>query len=491
MVSSNSSIRNQPTSLDYGLGMLFIILAAGFSFINLAGPSIWVDEGYTWLFSQVSWDTLLESARIDGVNPPLYYVGIKLITSFIQSDETGLRLLSSLANLAGVAGALILGYQVGGRSGMVVSGWFWAFHPMTLWYARDARPYALAAAFAIFLLLAFVHREKQPRSARWVAVTLLLMSMGLVTHYFFFLLVAGLTTYRVYQLREKPDLFREWALMLLGALIPLGIWIYWYMQQAQPSLGIGWIPTPLLQDLWRTPWNLISGYGGVFSIPSLLFGFTGILLIFFAIRKPNFKSLEMFAAVFGLLIPIGAVWVISQRRPVYVDRYFIVLLPFLILLLSRGAERMQQSLKIRLHGRQAAIVPALLMFSLLGIGVWSAAQIQTDTKFASEDWRGLVAQYDAFANPGDKVWLMEPEVQLPLSYYGLDNLELIDSENPPACETGCWWILRQPYTMTHAFTQSVADPNRPWLPESVAGCQQTLRWDSPTGIGLWRVICEP
>ena len=182
MLSSISSNRNQSTSLDYGLGMLFIILAAGFSFINLAGLSIWVDEGYTWLFSQVSWETLLEYARIDGVNPPLYYVGIKLIASFIQSDEAGLRLLSSLANLAGVAGALILGFRAGGRSGMVVSGWFWAFHPMTLWYARDARPYALAAAFAIYLVLAFMHRENQPPTTKWIVVTLLLMSMGLLTH---------------------------------------------------------------------------------------------------------------------------------------------------------------------------------------------------------------------------------------------------------------------------------------------------------------------
>jgi uncharacterized membrane protein len=488
MISSFSSIRRHPRLLDYSLGLLFIILAAIFSFVDLGGPSIWVDEGYTWLFSQLSWDTLLESARIDGVNPPLYYVAVKLIASFIQADEVGLRLFSSLVNLIALVGALILGHRVGGRAGLVVSGWFWAFHPMILWYARDARPYALAATFAIYLVIAFIYRENRSRSTRWIIMTILLMSMGLLTHYFFFLLIAGLTTYRVYRLRENPELFREWAIMLLAAIIPLGIWIYWYLQQAQPSLGIGWIQAPQLLDLLITPWNLISGYGGVFSISPLLFGSSGILLVFFAIRKMSSNSREMFASVFGMLIPIVAVWILSLRRPVFVDRYFIVLLPFLIILLSSGAQRTLEFLKSCF--RQGAIIHPALFLVLLLVGVWSAVQIHVDIKFANEDWRGLVEQYNNLADKDDTIWLMEPEVQLPLKYYGLEDLEFIDSEDPPKCETVCWWILRQPYTATHAFTQSVPEPNRPWLPEIPPGCQQTNRWDSATGIGLWRVTCD-
>jgi hypothetical protein len=94
------------------------------------------------------------------------------------------------------------------------------------------------------------------------------------------------------------------------------------------------------------------------------------------------------------------------------------------------------------------------------------------------------------ATESDSIWLMEPEPQLPMSFYRSITLDEIVSEDPPRCAEPCWWVLRQPYTPTHAFTQSVDSPDRPWIPEIPAGCILLDQWDSPTGIALWQVRCD-
>jgi uncharacterized membrane protein len=479
------SLSQRFKSPDIPLAILFLVLTAAFSFYNLGKSSLWVDEAYSSLFSGLPWNKLLEAARIDGVNPPLYYILVKFMVGIFGSDEAGLRALSALANLVGLGAALALSYRLGGKAGMIVGGWFWAAHPMTLWYARDARPYALAAALGMTLMLAFILREDRPPSRTWVVATTLLIAAGFITHYFFFVLVAALTLIRIIRLRKRPDLFREWALMLLVAILPLALWIIWYLQQAQPSLGIGWIPVPVLGDMPQTLWNLLSGYAGVSSLAATVFGLISLALVGNAIWKSPRWSLAHEAAVFGVLAPVLAVWTISQRRPVYVDRYFIVLLPFIIVMLSLGTKYLLAWLSQR-SVQQTALATTMSLL-LIGSGLWSAIQVHTDPKFEHEDWRGLVAQQNAWAEDYPTMWLMEPEAHLPLSYYGLADFNEIEAEDPQVCRTACLLVLRQPYTPTHAFTQSVSDGA--WKPEVYAGCVLDDRWDSPTGIALWGIRC--
>jgi len=426
--------------VNYGIGAVFLLITAGLSFYELNEPSIWVDEAFTWLFPRLSWGKLFDVARIDGVNPPLYYVVVKWIVAFVEADETGLRALSTFANLAAQVGVLILGYRVGGRPGMVVSAWFWTFHPMALWYARDARPYALVTALAVFLVLVFIQRTERLRTSKWLLSSLLLMSLGILTHYFFFVLVAALTFYRLYQLRDRSDLFREWTILLFVALIPLLIWIGWYLQQAQPSLGIGWIQIPTLLDLPKTIWNMLSGYAGVVSPSSTLFGLVGLVLVALAFRQGDRDSLTVFASVFGVLIPLVAVWLVSQRRPVYVDRYFMVLLPFMVILLSKGASNAVEWFRNRITNFQRWSLQLPLLIILLLIGIWSAMGVHLEGKFEHEDWRGLVDYLQNNSSEGDKILLMEPEVELPMAFYGWSPADEGSQQDLLLCDGTCWWV---------------------------------------------------
>lgn len=76
-----------------------------------------------------------------------------------------------------------------------------------------------------------------------------------------------------------------------------------------------------------------------------------------------------------------------------------------------------------------------------------------------------------------------------LYYYGGDFHQL-NSLEPPVCQSPCWWVMRQPYTATHAFSQTVIMEDRPWKTELPEGCDILDRWDGRTGLMLWNVSCE-
>lgn len=192
------------------------------------------------------------------------------------------------------------------------------------------------------------------------------------------------------------------------------------------------------------------------------------------------------AVWFGLLTPVFSMWLISQLRPLYMDRYFIVLLPYVLLLACSGSYALWERTKSSRYSKQL-IWSGLLIFA--GVSVWAGLQVHTAPQYEREDWVGLTAYLAAQRNPTVEVWLSDSSVGLPLAFYGLDNYKEIASETPPRCTLACWWVLRQPYTATHAFTQAISRPTQPWIPELPFRCQKMDAWISPTGVALLLVEC--
>ena len=309
--------------------------------------------------------------------------------------------------------------------------------------------------------------------------------MDFLTHYFFFVLVAILVRPGRPRPATFPLFFRRWTTVALLAMIPLGIWLAWFFSPGSPSLGIGWIRPPIVGDVPLTVWNLASGYGGVLDAPSALLGLSVLALVGFGLAGSTHGDGARLLLV-GILLPILAVWVISQRRPVYVDRYFVVLLPFVAALAAIGASTIA---RWAAQSRRPVVLLAVSATAFALVGLSAAWTVHSAPKFMKEDWRGLAAFLQTREASAEEWSLSEPEITLPLSYYGQqerieDDLALI-----PSCGDLCWWVLRQPYTATHAFTQSVQEPGRSQLPNPPAECEKLESWESPTGVSAWELSC--
>ncbi len=189
----------------------------------------------------------------------------------------------------------------------------------------------------------------------------------------------------------------------------------------------------------------------------------------------------------GLLVPLAAVWVISQRRPVYVDRYFIVLIPFVIALVVLGVGEVRKGLSRAAGTRSSGLaIAGLGIVAVLGAGL----SVHLAPKFAKEDWRGLAGYLRSEDALSAQLLLSEPEVALPLSLY-LDP-SLLDSPPSliPACEQDCWWVIRQPYTATHALTTSLGEPGRWEPPQLPQACSVAGEWESSGNLLAWGLTCS-
>jgi hypothetical protein len=91
--------------------------------------------------------------------------------------------------------------------------------------------------------------------------------------------------------------------------------------------------------------------------------------------------------------------------------------------------------------------------------------------------------------PASDLVLSEPEIALPLSYYFDERLLSRATDADAACDEACWWIVRQPYTATHAFTQSVEEAGFRSPPSVPPGCTVQDGWESTTGIGARSLKC--
>ena len=484
MMTFQPSPKTVPKTLFLALALAIFGLSAATVFYQLGQPNLWVDEAYTWFFVAMPWAKMIQAVRIDAVNPPFFYAYTKVFTDFLGTGEAALRLPSVMAFLAGVAASLWVGYQLEGRLGAIACAWFWGFHPMLIWFARDARPYGLAAGLSVIGLGLFLHIKRTGRASPWaLALALIVVSLGLISHYFFILFAILTGVLATVEMKGDRFFFRAWAGTLLAAVIPLLVWLWWFLQLPSPSFGIGWISKPPLTAMGGTLWNLISGYGAAFDWGSLAFGLVSAALIAAGLRH------QWRWAALTILAPILGVWAISQFRPVYVDRYFIVLIPFFLPLVARGTRQIfQRRLTKGSAARWGAGLPAALILFLATLGAVRA--VHTQPAYRKEDWR-QVAEWLQRAPPGTQVLLSEPELTLPLAYYAPD-ISSSGVIGTTPCRSTCLWVLRQPYTITHAFSQSVSDPDRSgWQPPIPANCRATeqRRWDS--GLEARLLTCSP
>jgi mannosyltransferase len=470
-----------------------VLCLAGGSFLRLfrlGGPSLWFDEAGTLWYAGQSWSGLLATLRLDASNLPLHYLLIKPVLAAFGNSESSLRLVSVVAGLAGILLAAAIGANAGGRAGAFASAWFWAFNPMQVWYSQDGRTYALTSALAAAAVLGFTVITRRGGKPAW-GLGAMALTLGLMSHYYFVLVAGALVMLALSEVRSNPSVFRRWTLLTLASGVPLSIWLAWILSQPNPRIGIGWITPPMIGDLAGTLWNLASGYGGGLSLPSFLSGAFVAALLAIAVLGGEGRSRARLALGLGILLPVASVWVVSQRRPVYVDRYFIVLLPFAAWGVAAGAGVAWKALTARLPVPRQTAIAVTTTAVLLVVGMVAGWQVHTDPKYAKEDWRGLAAALASRAGPDPTLWLSDPQSVLPLRYYYPAPFRTMGDSTPPVCASPCWWVLRQPYTATHAFSQAVSMPGRSWLPILPAGCGILDRWDSPTGVGLWRVACTP
>lgn len=170
MKKSRQPIRiDLPWRATYGKAPFFCILALTLllRWYHIDYLSLWGDE----LFSRYYYELMGPSymvgpGLIEEPTPPLYYFLLECWMGLFGGSETGMRSLSVTASLLAGIVAYLLGEELGGRRLALLGMLLFALCPTAIFYAQEARAYALTTAVAGVALLGIAHFLREPCELR-------------------------------------------------------------------------------------------------------------------------------------------------------------------------------------------------------------------------------------------------------------------------------------------------------------------------------------
>ncbi len=443
-----SRFLDRTSSLDRGILIGLTLLALLLRANHLGAQSLWFDETYTVAVAGMPVGEALQALIADGVHPPLFYLVENIILRLGRS-EILLRLPSLLAGSASIPLIYILGKRwLGPRVALLTAALF-ALSPFGVWYAQDARMYSLLGMFSILSML-FYDRLLERPSRGDLAGFVLTNACAYLTHYFAFFLPIIQLTHQAIHLRRHWRLLRSWTAAEVVAATPALLWVVAIARRDAQIFGIGWIPSPRIEDLPLTLMNFTIGVPvriGPVHWALLAMALMGVGL---GIRagwlEPDRKSL----ALLWCLLPMVVSFLVSFQRPVYIDRFFIISLGAWLLLLAAGAGE--------LEGRWLGLASA----TLAGILVFGLIQVNWIDRQTKEQWREA-AEYLEKARENEVIVPRVLQMVVPLRYYfrgeaRIEPLEVNRDRKPLSAVTagfdGAWIVYWNASADAHCFACS-------------------------------------
>ena len=303
--------------------------AAALALVHLGRAPLWMDEAWTSSIVDRSFVGLLRDLAHKDVNMALYYV-IAYGWVAISHSDTWLR---SLSVLFAALAVVVVGATVGrvlSRSAGVVAAILLAVNPLFLIYARQARAYSmvllLSALSWYFLVRGWWNEGRRP----WRVAYVLCVLATVATHVIALLVVPIQVAVVLIVRRTKGR-----SALVYGAagVAPAGLLLLYVLLNNGSQTS--WIERPNLEKVHAFLRSFIGGdhwflmYGAVIAfglVASFLWG----------------RPVDRVAGVAGLVAfvgPIVMLWIVSQVRPLFVDRYLIFILPPLVFLLALGMVR--------------------------------------------------------------------------------------------------------------------------------------------------------
>ncbi|HEX5414930.1 MAG TPA: glycosyltransferase family 39 protein, partial [Chloroflexota bacterium] len=381
-------------------GLAAILLVGGFALRlhGLGQPTLtndeWFmlrnhDEGPLWIIHQ---------AHTFEPHPLLYYLGLAGWIELAGRSEFAMRFPSAAFGVLLIAATLGLARQLIGRRGALLAGLLVTLNPYLVAESQNARNYAMVCALGAVATLLFWHALKGGKSADWIAYAIA-MFLALNTHldaalvfaaHFGFVgirAVSGgwLSGCRRSRLRLHRGILAAGA---VGALFVL--WLLW----AWPALLAyhGYFPEPVTvpQVIGRTlaTFSLGAASSARRALPFIALGALGIGWL--SLRR---RDHALFLAI-AILVPFGLVAILFTRRPMFDERYLIVLAPVFLISVAAGIEGLLRRLT-PLGG--LGLVGALVLLAPTIPNVYSAQL--TDRG----DYRSMAAWISTYGRPDDVI----------------------------------------------------------------------------------------
>ena len=325
-------------------------------FYHLDYQSVWLDELYTLaeMNPRQSFKDVYRSMMRAEQQPPFYFYLVYCCFRVFGYTSFVLRFVSAAAGIAGVYALYLLGRElISGRVGLIAASLL-CVNQFHLHYSQEGRPYAV---FFLFMVIGFWRLVVFLKHPCWRNALLYGLGAGLMINGHFFGLFALLAQAAILcfflfiMAPEKRKLFLSYS--VVAGLIAIICFL--------PSLPL-FLAASRISNTWiQTPGLMVSTelFRGFFANSDLVATVISTALIFYCIRLFQQKDQPLrYQAILQQPIVFIAVvilpWIVivllialirsHVQIPMIVDRYFISVLPAVLLLAATGIDQMEHRL---------------------------------------------------------------------------------------------------------------------------------------------------
>jgi dolichyl-phosphate-mannose-protein mannosyltransferase len=402
-----SASRTAPSAGIARIAVSDAVLVAGITIVALAirltsfDESFFGDELFTYeIATRPDLHAVLAGVRSNlEITPPLYFV-IAWLFQKLGDPFVWLRIPSLLAGLATIPLTYVLGVRTVGRRAALVAAGLFALSPIAIYYATEARAYALMTMLVVLSTIALL-RAIETNDRRWWAALAVLDAAAMYSHYTSVFVLAAQAAWALWAHRE---LWRPLILAHAGAALLFAPWLPFMAEDSDaPNQKIIEFLDPFKLDsairhLGRLadggPYAPLSDLPGTPALVMLgLAAAIGLAGLVRRARRSGVRSVPdrvVLIALLALANPVGAAAYSAVTDDLFVVRNLIASLPALCLAFAA---------LLMTVPRPARAVALLLAFAALGLGAVST--IERDTKRPA--YEEAASFIESRARPGDAV----------------------------------------------------------------------------------------
>jgi 4-amino-4-deoxy-L-arabinose transferase-like glycosyltransferase len=357
-----------------------VMLAFGLRVVTLDAQSLWRDEVDVLRFAYwplpEMWHNLVGAQH----NGPLYYVIMRGWLTVAGHSQFALRFVSLCAGVLSIPLAWQVARLLTGRRAAGLAALLVAVSPYMVWYAQDAKMYALVGALTLLATFSLWQALITGRWRWWIGFVVA-ASLALYIHMLSALMIPVYGLALPLSWRRCGRRWLGWALavgLLTLPYLPLAVWQW-----------------PLIRDTYQTghPFYtfeqlaaaLVSLYAwGVASVGHWLALAAWVFLVLAGVSstpRPDEGSAAASRAylVLWLLLPAGLIYLVSLRAAVFEPRYLMFAAPAFYVLAARGITGLMR-LARPVSGPALAVI---LAFNVAGLGAQVATPIKSDFRSAA------------------------------------------------------------------------------------------------------------